>query len=140
MRLGMTRCQIRQEMEATGLSLEFSRNKLDYYYESSIQVESDENGCASFIGVASNQSIELIYKGCNLFALSAREVYDLISRHEGTAPADYSDAGCLFPEQIISLWEADEQYDYYHGERTPAWGQIGVGNESYLAAIRKLQN
>ena len=36
-----------------------------------------------------------------------------------------------FPSIRITVWEADEQYDYIGGESRPVYAQVGVANEIY---------
>lgn len=138
-RLGVTRDQSHQDMAAIGLPLLSSRRSMDFYFHNAIQIDFDGDHGASFIGVSSHEEIELIYKGQNLFALPAREVFKLIAMYEDGETIAYSEAECVFPHQILTLYDADEQYDRYHGETMPVWSQIGIGNAAYLAAITKIR-
>ncbi|WP_139213161.1 hypothetical protein [Pseudomonas kilonensis] len=45
----------------------------------------------------------------------------------------------MFPNQILTLWDADEQYDRQGGERREVWGQVGIGTSAYMAAIRAIK-
>ncbi|EPJ81519.1 hypothetical protein CFII68_18785 [Pseudomonas sp. CFII68] len=45
----------------------------------------------------------------------------------------------MFPNQILTLWDADEQYDRQGGERREVWGQVGIGTNAYMAAIRAIK-
>ena len=40
--------------------------------------------------------------------------------------------------QIMTLWQADTQYDYLGSESRLVWAQVGLGNERYLASISKI--
>jgi hypothetical protein len=42
------------------------------------------------------------------------------------------------PNQILTLWDADEQYDRQGGEEREVWGQIGIGSKEYVAAVEGL--
>ena len=52
--------------------------------------------------------------------------------HQFTA-AEY-----LFPRIIVTLWEADLDYDHLGGQSRPVFAEVGVGNAAYLEAIRDL--
>ena len=41
--------------------------------------------------------------------------------------------------QIVTLWNADEQYDQRRGGERIVWGQVGLGNDAYLRAIEALE-
>jgi hypothetical protein len=45
-----------------------------------------------------------------------------------------------FPNQILTLWDADEQYDHQGGEGREVWAQVGIGNHAYMAAIDAIKN
>ena len=85
--------------------------------------------------MACDEKISLMFQQHDLFTMSAREVFALIAAFENGSLVEFNEQECLFPNQIISLWDADEQYDWSHNETVPTWGQIGLGNETYLAAM-----
>lgn len=43
-----------------------------------------------------------------------------------------------FPNQILTLRDADEQYDRQGGEEHEVWGHIGIVSEKYAAAVEGL--
>ena len=133
-RLGATRLATRQQMSDMGLDLGTSRGSIDYYFNNVIQVEFDTKESAIFIGVAASRNVELLYSGKNLIDLPARVVFDLIAANERDQVPAYTTSSVLFPGQIITLWEADPQYDSRYG-KIAQWGQIGIGNAEYLAAL-----
>ncbi|MCK9740495.1 hypothetical protein [Pseudomonas syringae] len=45
----------------------------------------------------------------------------------------------FFPNQILTLWDADEQYDRQGEEELEVWGQVGIGNDAYVAAIEAIE-
>jgi hypothetical protein len=109
---------------------------LDDFFEAAIQVEYEEE-LASFIGISSHEQIALLYRGRDLFDMDAAESFRLIAACEASRAHDFNAAEYLFPDQIIALWEADTQYDRKRSEFRMVWGQIGIGDERYLAAIAK---
>jgi hypothetical protein len=136
-KLGANRDHIRSEMSAFGLPLETERESMDYFGDASIQVEYEEDGTASFIGVSSDPDLELIFAGSNLFDLEAKKVFDLLASRDGSGRHEFSEFEYLFPSQIITLYEADAQYDRKKGETRSVWGQIGCGDPRYLSAVQK---
>ncbi|MCP4360701.1 MAG: hypothetical protein GY796_22055 [Chloroflexi bacterium] len=134
-RLGILRQFSRIEMENIGLPPADSHGSLDYYHNNSIQIAFDDDDRSSFIGIATDKEIELLFRGHDLFKMPAREVFNIISKFETDNSVEFNEDGCIFPGQIITLWEADDQYDWYTDGTTETWGQIGVGSETYLKAI-----
>lgn len=57
------------------------------------------------------------------------------SGHHEFDPLEY-----CFPNQILTLWSADPQYDYRRKGARQVWGAVGLGNEVYLSAIKALEN
>lgn len=134
LRLGANRVAIKKLMFDKGLHSGPSRGASDYYLNNVIQVEFDTNECAMFIGVAASLDVELVYSGQSVLDMPAREVFDLVAANEQDQVPTYSTSSVLFPGQIITLWEADPQYDRRYG-KTAQWGQVGIGNPDYLTAV-----
>ena len=126
-------------MAMVDLPFERERGQMDYCCSSSIQVEYDDDGMVDFIGASYDASILVTYKKHNVFDMTADALFDLINAQEDQ-PSEFNDYEHVFPYQIVTLWDADSQYDYLGGEIRPVWAQVGVGNASYLEAIRKIQN
>lgn len=125
-------------MMMVGLPFERERGQMDYCCSSSIQVEYDDDDRVDFIGASYDHRILVTYKEQNVFDLTADELFGLINAQEDQ-PSEFNDYEHVFPHQIVTLWDADSQYDYLGGEIRPVWAQVGVGNASYLDAIRKIK-
>lgn len=137
-KLGATRGDIRSAMSAFGFPLESDRSSMDYFADAAIQVEYEEDGTASFIGISSDPGLELFLDGRDLFDLDAKEVFELLARLDGTGRHEFSESDYVFPSQIVTLYEADPQYDRKRGETRAVWGQIGCGDARYkLATLKK---
>jgi hypothetical protein len=80
-----------------------------------------------------------LFKGIDVFARSATKVFSLMAASDNSGPHDFTSYEYWFPNQILSLWDADEQYDRQEGESREVWGQIGIGNSAYMAAIRAIK-
>ena len=85
------------------------------------------------MGVAPHPDIRLIYQTRDLLQRPAAEVFDTLARMESETHL-FDDTEYVFPDQMITLWDADPQYNLKGGEMS-VWGQIGVGNQRYMDAI-----
>ncbi|MCO6047857.1 hypothetical protein NG895_28460 [Aeoliella sp. ICT_H6.2] len=113
--------------------------KTHCYFKAALQVSFGESGLVNFIGVSGTPLLECRYEDRDVFDLPAPELFALIASRERSGRHDYSAAEYVFPEQIVTLYEADEQYDRKGGESRPVFAEVGVGNAEYLAVIRALR-
>ena len=135
-KLGMNRAEV---IEALGENNHSdSSDTSENFYKYSFQVEFT-NEIVSFIGVSQDPSYQLTYKDKNVFDVEANDLFDLISNDE-SKKHDYTESEYVFPDQIISLWDADEQYDRLGGEQRKIWAQIGMGSQVYLSDIIRITN
>jgi hypothetical protein len=135
--LGMSRDDVRAAMSSAGfpcLTPESTGKALDYFCANALQVEYDSNGAASFIGAACSESFLVTYFGLDVFDATAHTVFAAIAQRE-TAPHAFTPLRYTFREQIVTLYEANKQYDHRGDRKRVVWGQIGCGSPSYLAAI-----
>jgi hypothetical protein len=134
--LGSTREQTGAPLLQLGVSRSARHGTQDYYLENSIHIElTDER--ATFIGICPHKNVCLFYHGENILGMEAEEAFQLIARHEDAGGHIYSQHEYLFPNQIITLWDVQSQYDRSGGNKV-VWGQIGIGNAEYLAAVSKI--
>lgn len=138
LRLGATREEARAAMARAGLALNSSRDDSDYYCSSSIQVEHGPDNRVWFIGVSHSRAYRAVYRGMDVFRLSAEDLFALAAEADRSGPHDYSADEYCFPNQILTLWAAETQYDYEGPELIPVWAQVGVGDELYKAAVAAL--
>lgn len=138
-RLGASRHQNEKRAAEEGMPKSHSRNSMDYFFENAIQVEYEANGTASLISVCSHPKLSLRYHDSDLFDMDAMSVFRLLADGEPSVSHEYDEIQYLFPQQIVALYDADEQYDHRRGESRPVWGQIGIADAAYLEAIRKIQ-
>ena len=54
---------------------------------------------------------------------------------DASGPHEFGRYEYCFPNQILILWDADEQYIRQDGEEDEVWGQVGIGNDAYVAVI-----
>ena len=133
-RLGAAREEVRGSMREHG-GLRSESGNLDYFLGNALQVEYTA-GRASFIGVSSFcPGYSFSYCGVDPFDTPAEVLFALIAKHESASHAFNAD-DYVFPDQIVTLYEADEQYDYAGDHMRAVYGQVGLGNEAYLAASK----
>lgn len=133
-KLGMSRDEIKSILGEQSYS--GSNGESDYYYENSLQVEFTDN-LASFIGASYSGEYSVTYRGANVFNTEASKLFRLIAINESETH-EYDPSEYVFPEQILTLWDADEQYDYTESEKRVIWAQIGAGSQTYLDAINEI--
>lgn len=120
-----------------GFALSHERIGSDYFAENGIQIEYHDGGMASFIGVSSDAvAYRLLYEGTDVFDTPAHVVFDLISARDGSGCHAFNRDEYLFPNQIVTLWEAEEQYDHIRRKSSQRplrqiWGQVGIGSPGY---------
>lgn len=134
-RLGSSRTDAREALSAFGFPLEWSRGASDYFCDGSIQVECGPDDQVWFIGISASCRFTTHFQGKDIFSLSAMDIFSLVAAADHSGPHYFKPSEYLFPNQIIALWDADEQYDRQGNETRPVWAQFGIGNSSYAAAI-----
>lgn len=130
-KLGMNRTEV-----DSVLGSEFhsgSHKNSDYYFKNSLQIEF-ENEEVNFIGISHSSSYTALYKGINIFDIEAEKLFELIASNEEDKHT-YDSYEYLFPIQVITLWDADEQYDRIGSETRVIWAQVGIGSQNYLKAV-----
>ena len=132
-KLGMTREDVKRALGEANYSGVHKNS--DYYFARAFQVEFRE-GKADFIGISFSEEYEAFYRGDNLFDIEAHDLFNLIAEHENKEH-HFNDSMYVFPDQIVSLWDADEQYDRIGGEQRMVWAQVGLGTTAYLKAVSK---
>jgi len=136
--LGSPREDARAAMALAGFPMKHSRKRSDYFCDSAIQIESDESGVVQFVGVAYSARFNATYRGVGVFSIGAEQLFHLIAAADSTGAHVFDASEYRFPGQIMTLWQADTQYDYLGSESRLVWAQVGLGNERYLASIRKI--
>jgi hypothetical protein len=138
-RLGASRAAAREAMAVNGFPLEQSYGRVDYFCEASIQLEYGPGDEVQFIGVSGNSQLNFTFRGVDVFAISATELFSLIAASDDSGLHEFDRYEYCFPNQILTLWDADEQYDRQGGEEREVWGQVGIGNDAYVAAIEAIE-
>lgn len=138
--LGAPRETARAAMAAIGFPLEHTRDVIDFFCENSIQFECDADGRVMFIGVTCSPAYVVRYRGIDVFDVPARELFALVAEADNSGKHDFDPLEYCFPNQVFTLWAADRQYDCRRRGSREVWGQVGLGNQVYAAAIRSLED
>ena len=143
-KLGMSQSETRTAAAQVGFALEAEHDRSDYFgSEIAIQIEYDDLGRVEFIGANGVPALYLLqFEGVDLFDTEAESVFEIFRKLEGRTAPNFDAHGVTFPTLIVTLWEADGQYDGMRiGTKLPlrsVWAQIGIGTEDYLAADQRL--
>lgn len=125
--LGVSRTALQVTLASIGFPLERTHGRLDYFCEAAIQVEYDEQWRSKFIGVSCHQAYSVFYSGVNVFDKPAADLFALIAGQDGSGSHIFCSNGYTFPNQMLTLWDADSQYDRLGGELRIIWAQVGIG-------------
>lgn len=138
-RLGATRMETREVMAAIGYPLEAARDHLDYFFSNAMQISYDIDETVIFIGVSGSSTFKVTFKGFDVFNLAAPDLFSLMAEADNSGPHEFNSCEYCFPNQILTLWDADEQYDRDGGEAREIWSQVGIGNDAYLGAVAAIK-
>jgi hypothetical protein len=130
----MTRERVRAELGAIGVPFSHERRELDYLDKSNaLQVEY-QDGTACFIGAAQSPGFSMDIYGIDPFDTKATDLFRLLAER-AAEPAQFDPVEHCFRSTIVTLYDPSTQYDRKGGGRRRIWGQIGVGDPRYLAAV-----
>lgn len=132
---GMTRDEVRSLMG--GLPVTFHRSvaedpAIDAFFQTSFQISYDNDDRVEFIELARDPTLTVLYKGHDVFMLTAEELVQLVSQD---APYDPNDPelgfSYTFLDLDIALWRATVPED----EDDPDgrfFDSISVGRQGYF--------
>lgn len=140
-KLGAGRPAIRAAAQALGLGAGTHHAEADVFADETIQVDYDTAGRVRFIGVAPLPAVHRVTcAGLDCADTPATELFRAVAAGEGGGDHAFDADGYLFPNQIVALWAADEQYDALapEGRRRAIWGQVGIGTPAYRELVEKI--
>jgi len=138
-RLGMKRDTVRTILGGLGGGNPVARSAdIDCFFRNSLQVSFEPDETASFIEVASDAEWICLFEGTDVFDTPADDLLRHIERFDSPDPLLSMKNDYVFSSLILTLWEADSQYDCKRGETRGIFGAVGIGDDRYLAAIRAL--
>ncbi|MCU7977392.1 hypothetical protein L5M43_19425 [Shewanella sp. SW36] len=132
-KLGMSRKQVKVLFAAF---FTLSDGASDFYFDSCLQIEF-ENDLVDFIGVSQNDNYQLMFGGIDAFDVEGITLFNAISANESESHS-FNESEYIFPEQIVTLWDMDEQYDNLGDHKRKVWAQVGIGTKSYLKVANGL--
>jgi hypothetical protein len=138
-KLGSAREEVRAAMAVLGFPLESSLAAIDRFCDSSIQAEFVD-GQLSFIGVFYSDAFVAQYRGVDVFDVTAPDLFQMVAAADNSGHHEFDPLEYCFPNQIFTLWHADPQYDYRRKGKRQVWGEVGLGNEAYVSAIKALED
>jgi hypothetical protein len=139
-RFGMNRAEVVREMTRIGGGSPVDKSGgIDCFFNNGFQV-SYRDGTVEFIEVYSDPAHTYILEGVDVFDTPADQLVARLATLDSADSLLSEQNSYCFPSLIVSLWEADEQYDCKGGEKRPIFGAVGVGDARYLAAIRAIHS
>lgn len=136
--LGADRAAVRASLARVGVSLTATRGSVDYFADSALTVDYRNDG-ACFLGVASGAPFLCRIDGIDPFDIAADALFAHLAEQDG-GHHEYDEYEYIFPSRIVTLWDADTQYDRRRRaagreDLRVIWGQVGIGNADYLEAL-----
>jgi hypothetical protein len=116
-----------------------SQKPLAYFFDNALQFELGKSDRIQFIGLSCHKAILATFDGKDVFDLPATELFELIAAHDSSSKHVFDPSEYLFENLIMTVWEADEQYDRKGRQARAVYAQVGLGNEEYLAARREIK-
>lgn len=143
-KLGMTRSEVKDALGSIpdhGLDQAF-RPTMDYAFQGTLQIEYDTEGKAQFIGASYHTGCGCTYhfRGRHISEYSAEELFHLLAELDGASGHSFNRSEYHFPRLMMTVWDADEQYDRLGGESRPVFAQVAVTNARYGEAIQRLES
>lgn len=138
---GMSRKEVSTAMARVRGGRPDARNEqTDCYFGAAFQVSFGDGEKADFIEVASSIDAVVLLNGLDVFDTPAKQLLAFVSQLDEAAPelSEPPDS-YTYPNLIFTLWGRDKQYDHRGGQKRPVFAAVGVGAESYLAAIRAIR-
>ena len=132
-KLGMSREQVKVLLAEHFSS---SDRTIDFYFDNSLQIEFEKES-VDFIGISQNNAYKVSYENIDVFDVDGAKLFDLIASNE-TGNHTLNESEYVFPDQVVTLWDLDTQYDYLGNHKRNVWAQVGVGTKSYLQVVNGL--
>ena len=105
------------------------------YFDAALQIELGQSSTVQFIGISDHPKVLACYAGRDVFDLAAPDLFALIASNERRGRHRYRGAEYLFRDQVVTVYEADEQYDRKGKRSRPVFGQVGIGSAEYVESL-----
>lgn len=138
---GMTREEVRSIMilKYNSSPPEMRNNETECYFENSLQFSYEQDDTLTFIEISSYPPIGVKILGINSWEIDGKELLKFLNNID-VMNEDISEGGHnpIFQNNIITLYDLDNQYDEYGEFKGEKWGAIGIGDNRYYEAICKI--
>ncbi|MFA3789770.1 hypothetical protein AB6T38_01490 [Aliiglaciecola sp. SL4] len=74
------------------------------------------------------------YENIDVFDVDGVNLFHAIAVNESKSHM-FNEFEYVFPDQIITLWEMEEQYDYLGNHKLKVCAQVGIGTKSYFHVV-----
>ena len=108
-----------KELEEQGYQIEFEKELVD------------------FIGISQHNAYKVSYESTDVFDVEGAILFNSIASNE-TENHILNESEYIFPDQVVTLWDLDTQYDYLGNHKRNIWAQVGIGTKSYLQVVNGL--
>jgi len=135
---GMSRDEVRSIMmdKYNAGAHEERSEETDCYFEYSLQFSYEIDNTLSFIEISSYPPIAVKILGINTWEIEGKELLEFL-KEKDTMNEKISEGGHnpIFQENIIALYELDEQYDVIGEHKGEKWATIAIGDSRYYESV-----
>jgi hypothetical protein len=118
-----------------------SRPQTDAYFDGALQFYFEDDWTLSYIETweSPKRKVGIKLLGFYTWEISGQDLLSELKKiDEIDLTISHEETGPIFKNNIIALWNLDEQYDHFGNWTRPKWGSIGIGDERYYQAIRNI--
>ncbi len=138
---GMTRDEVKSimlEKYKAGNS-EKRNEETEIYFDNSLQFSFEKDDTLTFIEIFSDPKIGVKILGINTWEIDGKELLKLLNEKDQMNES-ISEGGHnpIFQNNIIALYELDEQYDEIGNFNGEKWATIGIGDDRYYESVCKI--
>jgi hypothetical protein len=135
---GMTRNEVQTVMieKYNSGAPEKRDEETDCYFENSLRFSFESDDTLSFIEICSYPPIGVKILGINTWEIDGKELLKILNEKD-TINEKISEGGSnpIFEDNVIALFELDEQYDVIGDFKGEKWAAIGIGDARYYESI-----
>lgn len=135
---GMSRDEVRSIMidkYNTGSPVKRDEN-IECFFENSLQFSYESDNTLSFIEISSYPPIGVKIVGINTWEVDGKELFNFLNEKDRmNKKISESGKNPIFEENIITLYNLNEQHDVIGGFKGEKWAAIGIGDSRYYKSI-----
>lgn len=116
-------------------------HNIDMYFQNMLGFEYADDNTLSYISVSAPPPIYLKLLGINTWEISGEVLLNKLKEIDKIDKDSFEwESNPIFVNNIITLYEMDEQYDRIGNYSVAKWAAIGIGDERYYKSIKEIQN